>query len=271
MKHLQMPAGAGDKVITDQCSKVGWGGFLTRWLTAAAAYRAGRGDPWVMNPANFTPKEKQALSGLYELRRKNGPIKRIRRLPEGSLSCPMCGSPGGRSLDHALPKSEFPEFSILRENLVPACTICNSDEKGARYRGSKPPERPIHPYYDSWASDPIWQVEFGPDLDAVVFRAVPCVAMTVAWYPTVEYHLSQVLGEEWRESSRRYWGSLPLLIRNRAGAATTAKTTRREIACRLAEEIFSHGVNGWQPAFLRGVLNDVRLPKHLSDRVNALP
>ena len=266
-----MPADAGDAVVNKQCTKTGWDGYRDRWLKATADYRAAGGDPWAVTAAAFTNEEKKALNKLYDVRRSGGPINRIRRPPGGFLSCPMCGSSGGRSLDHALPRVEFPEFSIVRENLVPACTICNSDEKGLDFRGKVTPERLIHPYYDQWASEPIWRVAFGPDLAAVVFRAVPSELVAPLRRATVVYHLSKVLGAEWQENSRRYWGSLLVHIGNRVGTSPTLAETRNELEQRLRDETIEKGVNGWCPAFLRGALYDARVPKYLTDEVRKLP
>lgn len=271
MKHLPFPPGAGDDVITHQCNKQGWSGFRSRWLAAASAYRNGQGNPWVVKPANFTETEGTELRKLYDSRRKNGPIARIRRPPGGFSSCPMCGSSGGRSLDHALPKAEYPEFSILRENLVPACTICNSDEKGVGHSGAVPSERLIHPYYDDWASQPLWQVAFGDDLTAVTLLPVPLPTIPHATRTTVEFHLSQVLGDEWRESARRYWGILPAHIRRRVSGAIDDEAARAELSVRLREEVEESDENGWRPAFLRGVLNDDRIPSFLASQANKLP
>lgn len=61
--------------------------------------------------------------------------------------CPYCADIGtARTLDHYLPKSRFPQFSVHPHNLVPACRDCNTDA-GAGF-----PEmedlQPIHPYLD---------------------------------------------------------------------------------------------------------------------------
>lgn len=271
MIHLPMPEDAGDGVIKRQCAKPEWEPFRDRWLAAARAYRSSSGDPWAIQPAPFTKPERALLSGLYDTRRKSGVIARIRRPTLGYASCPVCGSSGGRSLDHALPRSEFPEFSIVRENLVPACTICNSDEKGREYRGSVPNERLLHPYYDDWASEAIWQVEFGQDLSALVLKAVPVPGMTTAKRATVAFHLEKVLGQEWLESARRYWGSLPLSIRSRLGPNVTSDETNEELRQRLIDETFAVGVNGWRPAFLRGAIVEARVSAEVARRARALP
>jgi len=271
MRHLPMPEDSGDNVILKQCSRPGWVAYGHRWLTAAAAYRAAGGDPWVVTIADFSDVEKAALYNLYDTRRSSGVMKRLRRPKGGYASCPMCGSSGGGSLDHALPRSIFPEFSIVRENLVPACSICNTDEKGAEYQGKFIHERLIHPYYDQWASAPIWEVAFGEDLDAVVFTAVPSSILTPGQWSTVAYHLTVVLGSEWEESSRRFWGTLGLKIQDRLGNAPTAAETRLELEHRLRDETFDKGVNGWSSALLRGALRDSRVPVYLSEQVRALP
>lgn len=271
MRHLPMPDGVSDRVVQRQCQKQGWGVYSERWLAALAAYRTAGGNPWLISPAAFEDAEKAALSGLYDSRRGGGHIARIRNPPGGYSSCPVCGSSGGRSLDHALPRAVFPEFSIIAENLLPACTICNSDVKGVTYRGVSLSERLIHPYYDSWVTGPLWQIQFGPDLDALVFKPIPCAGVPFERTSTVQYHLDNVLGDGWRESSRRYWGTLPLLIRNRLGVGVTPEMVRGELNQRLLDEIFEHGENAWTAGFLRGALDDARVPAALAEIANNLP
>lgn len=62
-------------------------------------------------------------------------------------SCPYCAGIGSsRTLDHYLPKSKFPAFSVHPLNLVPACRDCNTDA-GAGFP-MLPNEQLIHPYLD---------------------------------------------------------------------------------------------------------------------------
>lgn len=47
--------------------------------------------------------------------------------PAGQLKyCPYCQTTLGKTEDHYLPASRFPEFSVHPLNLIPACSTCNS-------------------------------------------------------------------------------------------------------------------------------------------------
>lgn len=60
--------------------------------------------------------------------------------------CPLCGRGIATTLDHQLPKSEYPILAITPANLVPACNTCN------QRKSSKDPteasEMLLHPYFD---------------------------------------------------------------------------------------------------------------------------
>lgn len=60
--------------------------------------------------------------------------------------CPYCGHGQTSTLDHYLPKENFPEFSISPCNLIPCCPNCNS--KKLSYHAAFEKNQLIHPYYD---------------------------------------------------------------------------------------------------------------------------
>ncbi|MFG1180822.1 HNH endonuclease [Xanthobacter versatilis] len=61
--------------------------------------------------------------------------------------CPLCGGIGHvRTLDHYLPKANFPLYSVLPINLVPCCRDCNSDKLNAFSVDRE--GQTLHPYFD---------------------------------------------------------------------------------------------------------------------------
>ncbi len=60
--------------------------------------------------------------------------------------CPYCSLGQATTLDHYLPKSRFPQFSVAVCNLVPCCKDCQS-RKGKEYAATKFSQT-LHPYFD---------------------------------------------------------------------------------------------------------------------------
>ncbi|MBD8524348.1 HNH endonuclease [Pseudomarimonas arenosa] len=62
--------------------------------------------------------------------------------------CPFCGGIGRpRNLDHFLPKSRFPQFSVFPKNLVPSCRDCNMEGKSEEFSTTQERQL-IHPHAD---------------------------------------------------------------------------------------------------------------------------
>lgn len=68
--------------------------------------------------------------------------------------CPVCGCNNVETVDHYLPKSKFPQYSIFVKNLVPACYLCNFGKNDTSPLTRN--EQPIHPYYDSHLLSEQW-------------------------------------------------------------------------------------------------------------------
>lgn len=71
--------------------------------------------------------------------------EKIRSLSLGKL-CPSCGFGQVKTLDHYLPKSKYPLYSVLPANLIPSCRDCNTGKLAAS--ASIAADQPIHPYFD---------------------------------------------------------------------------------------------------------------------------
>jgi hypothetical protein len=205
---------------------------------------------------------------LWDGRRRSEPIRAIRGAK--LRCCPVCGSQNTGSVDHYLPRDFYPEFSILFENLIPACAHCNSAGKGNTFKGEAQPERFIHPYFDAWANDVLWQVRLVPPFEAATFVAVPEDGLPDDRATIVAFHLRHVLGEQWNLFNERYWGQLPeLLLGPEPGIADLADPGV-PLARRLWDSEYLNGRNSWEAALLRGITRDELAKSHLLSRIAAL-
>lgn len=66
--------------------------------------------------------------------------------------CPYCNVKTVKTIDHFLPKSEYPYLSVTPVNLVPSCRDCNT-EKMINYPTNKETQT-FHPYFDIVDTEP---------------------------------------------------------------------------------------------------------------------
>lgn len=99
---------------------------------------------------SFITLTKKALINYYEyriLQKENGRMfydKLILSAPDNI--CPYCTIKTVKTIDHFLPKSEYPCLSITPTNLIPCCRDCNTEKKI-----SFPIDhdtQTFHPYFD---------------------------------------------------------------------------------------------------------------------------
>ncbi len=115
--------------------------------------------------------------------------------------CPYCGGIGRpETVDHYLPKSKFPQFSVLPINLLPCCRDCNSGSKKAAVATTKNTQS-IHPYMDAaHFFDQQW-------IKARVIQGTPC---SLQYFVDPPVHWDQIdkdrVGQHFEdfELARRY-------------------------------------------------------------------
>lgn len=107
----------------------------------------------VADPVIFDQLKKSELVSLYKnyFSKDGKPGREIydSLLAAANEKCPYCGGVGRpRNLDHYLPKTHYPQFSVLPVNLVPSCRDCNMDGKGDGF-ATREVDQVIHPYLDN--------------------------------------------------------------------------------------------------------------------------
>lgn len=88
--------------------------------------------------------------GFGELKKEIKKLTIDNPLTKKGLKCPYCGINRHElhDLDHFIPRSKYGEFSILSENLIYSCTVCNQDYKGTKFLTGQDKRIFLHPYFD---------------------------------------------------------------------------------------------------------------------------
>lgn len=67
--------------------------------------------------------------------------------------CPLCGHGFVTTLDHHLPKTDYPALAVTPVNLIPACLYCNKEKLQDIPTCAE--EQTLHPYYDDFEGE-LW-------------------------------------------------------------------------------------------------------------------
>ena len=160
----------------------------------------------------------------------------------------MCGGTSVTTLEHVLPKADYPEFAVLSFNLVPCCDGCQ------RRRSNKGKNQAfIHPYFDrSLLTALSLEIQFTPPFSVVIFELIA----------------NGVVGHELERTKKHLENSVPPLLLRRHMRRLWHKWHARfyghslsDLVTRLNHDLHSEqrdAPNSWESAFLRGLLRDTR-------------
>jgi hypothetical protein len=80
--------------------------------------------------------------------------------------CPSCGEEGSPStIDHYLPKENYPHFSVTPVNLTPMCDACQT-AKGEKALDSNGRRIFLHPYFDEFLESQVIRLTIGRPFNA---------------------------------------------------------------------------------------------------------
>ncbi|TAV50215.1 HNH endonuclease [Rhizobium leguminosarum] len=130
--------------ITDSVVEFDSAATAKNWF---ALPRVGRGDPEVVIRGTLTKRALVDLYGKYLVGGEEAREVYDELLVSSDGKCPFCGGIGQvHTVDHYLPKSNFPVYSVLPDNLVPCCRDCNTG-KMASFATTQH-DQTLHPYLD---------------------------------------------------------------------------------------------------------------------------
>jgi len=155
-------------------------------------YMKNHGNPWLVNTPKLTKPLTVALIKHYK--KPPNAINYIEKIRQSSPEvCPMCGGFHPTTIDHYLPKTNFPLWSIFSKNLIPACN-CNIN-RGEAIKGLKKSQaRILHPYFDDFLCDRLVTLKITHTKNFKRIEAsVVCVDTNHEHVESIKYHIINVL------------------------------------------------------------------------------
>ncbi|EAQ66788.1 hypothetical protein MED121_12710 [Marinomonas sp. MED121] len=205
-------------------------------------------------------RRKKSLQGLYkpdegkDLHRILGSMRDNHKLP----FCPCCGEPGKPgTLDHYLPQSIYPEFSIVLENLTPMCTDCQ-ELKGNKVKDINGNKKFIHPYYDP-IDEVLIELNISPPFEnpsAFIADVPHCTPEPLKLL--VSRHIKEIdFVNRFEEYCSNEYSDLLATL------AEEKEDETREPLIKTITRFFNkarkQSENRWEAIFYRGVLNNIDL------------
>jgi hypothetical protein len=188
--------------------------------------------------------------------------------------CPMCGGFHPTTLDHILPKDDYPAWSLYSKNLVPACG-CNM-KRGSAVKGSTQGARVLHPYFDAILNDRHLTCEISNAGDFRWIKAsISYVNLLHPEIASIKYHTVNIILkigiEKW------FRGEVSKLYEN---PRTVIKTLPKrdpiqphEIEAYIQDCLDDYDEefgtpNNWHSIFIHGLLNALHIHQWLVDKHN---
>lgn len=162
-----------------------------RVLEAYEAYEHATPEVGDLEEAALTDNQKEAMRHAFTV--ETAPMTELRGnlLKRVSVArCPFCGISESSTLDHYLPKEQYPEFSVFPKNLVPSCAVCNTRKRDRILDEGTDVRLFLHPCFDAIPDLAFLTVRTRMEEDALVlsYRLTRPAGMTVRTFEHLKSH-----------------------------------------------------------------------------------
>lgn len=171
--------------------------------------------------------------------------------------CPFCGLGEPTTLDHYLPKEDFPEFSVYAKNLIPICGVCNSTYKGVKcfHNGER---LFIHSYYDTFPEYDFLTMNIDVTANLTInFSSVNVIEES--YFSTLfnNHFIKLGLNKRYKRKATAEISRKKRALRriyNRHNSAQDVSDELRDLAVGFREE---YGGNFWKVALYEGLASNI--------------
>jgi 5-methylcytosine-specific restriction endonuclease McrA len=177
--------------------------------------------------------------------------------------CPYCGMDKPRTIDHYLPKSMFPEFSVFPPNLLPCCGYCNNKKRDDWLEDGK--RIYLNLYFDDIPEDK--QFLFA-HLEYEQNSIVPFVSFSIENRNNIEQGLFNLITSHYenlnllQEFSENVEESLSCILDDiQHNPELSIEEHKTNLLRRYKTNVRKYGINYWESAFLKTIIESEKFLK----------
>jgi 5-methylcytosine-specific restriction endonuclease McrA len=221
---------------------------------------------------NLTQDVATNLKSLYTS--NSAVAKNIRNYFDNELAnrlyrntCPYCTLSGADTIEHIIPKEDFPEYAIHVYNLIPCCGKCNST-KGDKIKDNSNNPEFINFYYHDIETDEFLQADLQFDNNGF-----PCFSFSLNFgknfnsilRKTIENHFTNLhLLDRYKKASVAKYAECELTIMPYVKQKSNLIKALSDFCIKITS---SYGKNHYYSAMLRAMATSIQYHTYLSNMI----
>ena len=173
-----------------------------------------------------------------------------------AAKCPFCGINETSTLDHYLPKEQYPELSIFSANLVPCCPQCNTRKNDLVVEENTNVRLFIHPHFDQVPNLRFLKVEIDVKENVLLlgFRISRPGGMSLAMFGHLRSHFKLLnLSDRYRRMGLEHLGGQYRALKRAYGKAGDSVRVASELATTANDFAERYGENYWLAVLYRAL------------------
>ena len=206
-----------------------------RVLAAYQVYEDSVPEVGELDQAALTEPQKEAMRHAFTVETAAMTTLRGNLLKRISVArCPFCTISESSTLDHYLPKEQYPEFSVFPKNLVPSCAVCNTRKRDRILDEGTNVRMFLHPCYDVIPDMEFLTVRARMEADALIlsYRLMRPTGMALRTFMHLKSHFNELdLADRYRRMGLEHLGGQYPALRRAYGSSENAE----RVAERLIE------------------------------------
>ena len=229
-------------------------------LAAYQGYEDAAPEVGELDEATLTDPQKEAMRHAFTVETEPMTVLRGNLLKRSSVArCPFCGINESSTLDHYLPKEQYPEFAVFPENLVPSCAVCNTRKRDRILDEGTNVRMFLHPCYDLIPDTVFLAVRARMEADALIlsYHLTRPAGMALHTFLHLRSHFNELgLADRYRRMGLEHLGGQYPALRRAYGSGEDAERVAEKLIEGAKDFEVVSGSNYWLAKLYRALADN---------------